>query len=356
MSQKESVLLTGATGNVGGVILEHLLEKTPHDVNIVLRNAAKQIPLFRKRFPKETSSNRLKFTSVPDMTAPGAFDTAAASATAIIHCATPVGSENNDWIQDMVVPTWTIDHNMLTAAQKSSTVKRVIICGTLLQALGPKNLFDPSATITDASYNTTTFEEAKAGPWQNAYMYSKTNAEHKTWAWYEENGGKEGTGFDIVMTLPPMITGRSPQVGWKPSGSSPGGIGRIWSALLETKTAADMDATFPIFMDTDDVARVHVLSLDAEKVPGNWRYLLVSPEIVDVRSVAARMRKEYPELADRLPDVEVDAEGYEKKKAKLAKMDTSKSDEIFGTEWKSAYDSIKEIVLDTVRFEKESRL
>ena len=38
--------------------------------------------------------------------------------------------------------------------------------------------------------------------------------------------------------------------------------------------------------DTDDVARVHVLSLDSEKVPGNRRYLLASPEIVDLRRVA----------------------------------------------------------------------
>ncbi|KAL1606360.1 hypothetical protein SLS60_003762 [Paraconiothyrium brasiliense] len=230
MAQKETVLLTGATGNVGGVILEHLLQTTSDNVNIVLRNAPKQIPLFQERFPSEISTGRLTFTSVPDMTAPGAFDAAAASATAVIHCATPVGSDS-DWVKDMIEPTWTIDHSILTASQESPTVKRVIICGTLLQTLGPYNLFDPSATITDTSYNSTTFEEAKDGPWRNAYMYSKTNAERETWAWYEESGGKEGTGFDIVMLLPPSITGRSPQVGYKPT-AGPGGIGRIYHALL----------------------------------------------------------------------------------------------------------------------------
>lgn len=247
MPRKESILLTGATGNLGGVILEHLLETTPHNVNIVLRNASRQIPLFKERFPAETSKNRLTFTFIPDMTTSGAFDTAAASATAIIHCATPIASKN-DWLNDMILATWTIDHSILTAAKKSSSVKRVVICGTLLQAINYTDVYNPAATITDTSYNTTTFEEGKAGPWSNAYMYSKTNAEKRTWAWYAENGGKAETGFDVVMLLPPMITGRSPQVGWKPSSNSPGGIGSIHHMLLENRKAEGVDKVFPIFM------------------------------------------------------------------------------------------------------------
>lgn len=88
MAQKETVLLTGATGNLGGVVLEHLLLTTNHDVDIVLRNAPKQIPLFREKYASDASTGRLRFTSISDMTAPGVFDAAAASATAIIHCAT----------------------------------------------------------------------------------------------------------------------------------------------------------------------------------------------------------------------------------------------------------------------------
>lgn len=106
--------------------------------------------------------------------------------------------------------------------------------------------------------------------------------------------------------------------------------------------------------DTEDVAKAHILSLDEAKVPGNRRYLLASPEAVDLRSVVARMKHEYPELADMLPDVAIDEEGDKNKKAKLAKIDTSESDVVFGTEWKGAYDSIKEIVLDAVKWAKEN--
>lgn len=97
MPSKETILLTGATGNVGGVILEHILSTTSHVVNVVVRNATKHIPLFHERYPEEISSGRLQFTTVPDMTVQSAFDTAVASASRIVHCATPVGSLNNDW-------------------------------------------------------------------------------------------------------------------------------------------------------------------------------------------------------------------------------------------------------------------
>jgi len=245
MAETESILLTGATGNVGAVILETLFRTTPHSVNIVLRDAAKQIPLFESRFPEETSSSRLTFTPISDMTVPGVFDTAASTATSIIHCATPIAG-NGDWVKNMIETTWNIDHNILLAAKKSPRVTRVIICGTLLQAINYGTLFDPNTTITPSSYNSIPFDKAKDGPWSNAYMYSKTNAEHKTWAWLRENASS--INFDIIMTLPPMITGRSPQVGYKPNGGSPGGVGRIYTALLETKKAEDMDAIFPFFM------------------------------------------------------------------------------------------------------------
>lgn len=103
MTSKESILLTGATGNVGGVILEHIFLTTPHNVNVVVRDAGKHIPLFHERYPEEISSGRLQLTTIPDMAIEHAFDEAAASATKIIHCATPVGSLDNNWEKGMII-------------------------------------------------------------------------------------------------------------------------------------------------------------------------------------------------------------------------------------------------------------
>lgn len=246
MAEQQSILLTGATGNVGGVILEHLLSlPIPPKIMLALRNAPKQIPLFQQRYRTATSTGQLSFASIPDMTVPGAFDEAATSATAIIHAATPLGGED-DFVKSMIEPTWTIDRNVLEGAKKSRTVERVIICGTLLQALNASELFNPSITINESTFNPVTFEEASEGPWRNAYMFSKTNAERKTWEWVEQNKG--AIGFDVVMMLPPMICGRSPQVGFKPTAEGPGGIPRIYNALFVSRKVEDVDFTFPFFL------------------------------------------------------------------------------------------------------------
>jgi len=107
--------------------------------------------------------------------------------------------------------------------------------------------------------------------------------------------------------------------------------------------------------DTDDVARVHIQALDRVRIKGNARYLLASHEIVNLRAVAKRLREEDPRLAEVLPDVELDVEGFEKRKARLARLDLSESDALFGVTWKSAYESIKEIVLDDLRWNEENK-
>lgn len=239
----ESILLTGATGNLGAVTLEHILNSTPHSVNILLRNISTSLEHFTSKYPSAISSGRLTLTSVPDMSVPGVFDGPASSATVIMHIATPLAT--SDFEKNMIDPTWAIDKNVLEAAKKSGNVKRVIICGTILQTLRiDTDLFNSNLTVDESRFNDLTLEEAKnaAVP---AYQYSKTNAERKVWQWMKENEGS--VGFDVVMLLPPMITGRSPQFGYKPSGDSPGGISGVWRALFG-KDADGMTGVFPYWL------------------------------------------------------------------------------------------------------------
>lgn len=104
--------------------------------------------------------------------------------------------------------------------------------------------------------------------------------------------------------------------------------------------------------DTDDVARAHILSLDRSKVPGNERYVLASSELLDLRAIANRLRKENPEWASRIPEMEELPSSH--LQGKFATIDTSKADGVFGTDWKSAFDSVKETVANVIRWEKEN--
>lgn len=243
MAEHQFILLTGATGNLGAVILDQILTTTSHSINAILRKEH-YVPLFKAKYESFISSGRLAFTFIPDMSLPGVFDSPAELADAIIHVATPLGT--GDWVNTMIEPTWAIDKNVLEAAQKSRTVKRVIICGTMLQALDIDQLRNPKAVLNEEGWCSATFEVAKEGPFMNAYPYSKTIAERKTWAWMDEN--KQSVGFDVVMLLPPGITGRSPQVGYTPNEYGPGGIGRIYYALFVGRKAEDLDFMFPFYM------------------------------------------------------------------------------------------------------------
>jgi NADPH-dependent methylglyoxal reductase len=240
---QETILLTGATGNVGAVTLDQLMTTSSHKVNAVIRKAS-YIPLLEKKYPSETANGRLIFTTIPDMTIAGVFDDAASTATAIIHIATPLGVDN--WVEEVIKPTWVIDENVLEAAKKNSSVKRVIICGTILQTLDFPQLFNSDEVLNESSWNHITFDEAKNGPFERAYPYAKTHAERKTWEWMERN--KSSAGFDVVMLLPPSITGRSPQVTFKPNADAPGGIPRLYNALMVNQTAESVDATVPFVL------------------------------------------------------------------------------------------------------------
>ena len=146
---QETILLTGATGNVGAVTLEHLLGLN-HIVHLILRRPS-SITHFKSKFPAAFEAGNILFTVVPDMTVLGVFDKAAATATAIFHIATPLASDN--FVKNMVEPTWKIDLNILEAAKKSGTVKRVVICGTTLQAASYMQFFDPNFTVSEETYN-----------------------------------------------------------------------------------------------------------------------------------------------------------------------------------------------------------
>jgi NADPH-dependent methylglyoxal reductase len=146
---QETILLTGATGNVGAVTLEHLI-RLNHTVHLILRRPS-SISHFKSKFPAAFNAGNLLFTVVPDMAVPGVFDKAAATATVIFHIATPLASDN--FVKNMVEPTWKIDLNVLEAAKKSSTVKRVVICGTILQAASYMQFFDPTLTVSEETYN-----------------------------------------------------------------------------------------------------------------------------------------------------------------------------------------------------------
>lgn len=118
------ILLTGATGNVGSVILEQLMV-TGQSVNAILRSFAKSKAFLKTKYYEAVSSGRLSFTEIPDMAVPNVFYASAANASSIIYVATPLAY--SDLLDSMIEPAWKFNENILNAAAASPTATRVVI-------------------------------------------------------------------------------------------------------------------------------------------------------------------------------------------------------------------------------------
>ena len=232
------ILLTGGTGSVGAHVLEQLLAPGNVTVTVVVRSLTKSRAFLERKYSSQVSNGLLNLLEIPDMSVPHVFDTAARSVDAIIHIATPL-AYSGDLKKLVIDPTWTIDENILTAAKKATSVKRVIITGSIVSTMNLSELAS-DRTITEADYNDIEPKDALGHP-SAAYMYAKTAAEHHAWAFMKT----EKPGFDLVALLAPSITGRCIQEGFVPDKTALGGMASIYNALFDVEKIGFI---FPYFM------------------------------------------------------------------------------------------------------------
>lgn len=219
MSDK-TILLTGASGSLGAMILEKLIEGG-YQVNVVLRSFAKSKAFYEEKYSKSVSAGDLTFTEIPDLATPGTFDEPLSKAYAFIHVATPIGY--SDFENTVFKPAKAITENILSAATKSTTLKRIVFTGSVAAAAKFPDVLFAGKTISNKDFNDITFEQALEDPF-NSYQYSKTKAEQQVWKFIEEEKPK----FDVIFHLAPAITGRTIQANWKSTKQEMGGISGIY--------------------------------------------------------------------------------------------------------------------------------
>jgi NADPH-dependent methylglyoxal reductase len=220
-----SILLTGATGMLGAVILEQLI-RDGHKVNAVVRSLAKSQDAISQTYPSAVKSGQLTFTEIPDMTVPGSFDNAVQNTSEFIHAATPLGDDN--FLETVIKPASQITFNVLSRAAKSKTVRRVIITGSIVATFKvPDELFS-GRTISEKEFNNSSLEESTSAL-RKAYSYSKVTSEKEAWAWMKKNKPN----FDLIYLLAPSITGRSIQPGFKATKGHLGGIPSFYRGIFD---------------------------------------------------------------------------------------------------------------------------
>lgn len=178
-NQQRTILITGATGYVGGQIVREALSKGYH-VRIAARTTTSASKV-TSDFPEHAS--QLSTVIVPDITKAESFEEAFTTGTnkitGVIHTASPFVLAPEDNVRDLLEPAIRGSVAILEAAKRwgSGSVKGVVATSSFASIVDIGLGKRPGYTYTEADWNPMTYEEAARADGVTAYCASKALAE-----------------------------------------------------------------------------------------------------------------------------------------------------------------------------------
>lgn len=265
------IVLTGGTGYLGSQILSYLLENG-YAVRLAVRNKEK----FENEFSKliDIYSSQVTLFEA-DLLDESSFDEAMEGAKGVIHCASPFkisGVKNSK--QELIDPAVKGTRNVLTAANRSSTVVKVVLTSSIAAVYG--DAIDKQL-IKEDSFNESHWNKTSSLSHQ-AYSYSKTLAEEEGWKIADK------ASFQLVTINPGFILG--PALTKRKDSESIS----IMLDLLNGKYSSGIPLLYFGFVDVRDCAKAHVLALENDTCKG--RHICVG-ENSNMLEVAKVIKKEY---------------------------------------------------------------
>jgi nucleoside-diphosphate-sugar epimerase len=196
IDRSKPVLVTGATGYVAGWLVKKLLEEGL-TVHAAVRNPddQKKIGPLQELAAKTPGSIRF-FRS--DLLTPGSYAEAMAGCALVFHTASPFVTAVSDPQKELVDPALLGTRNVLEEANRSESVKRVVLTSSCAAIYGDNIDITraPNGVYTEAIWNTSSSLE------HGAYSYSKTVAEREAWAICEQQSR-----WDLVVINPSLVLG-----------------------------------------------------------------------------------------------------------------------------------------------------
>lgn len=250
------VLVTGASGYVAGWLIKGLLDKGL-TVHATVRNVLNPKSTAHLQKLADQSSGKIYFFNA-DLLQEGAFDEAMKGCELVFHTASPFVVLNyKDAEADIVRPAVDGTRNVLNAANRTSSVKRVVLTSSIAAAYGDaaeikltkSNSFDESHWNTSSSVD------------YQPYPYSKVAAERE--AWKIANQQKR---WDLVCVNPALVMGPSLTT------SSQSGSIEVLQQFGDGTTRMGVPPMWNGIVDVRDVASAHIA---AGLIPkANGRYII----------------------------------------------------------------------------------
>lgn len=331
------VLLTGATGLIGFRVLRELL-KGDYRVRITVRSEEKAKTVFSNPVIEGISlEDRLTTTIVTDVTADGAFDQALQDVTYVIHVGSPVPVPGYDPLNQIWKPTVNGTANLLGAALKFPSIKRVIVTSSIVANMAP--MPDPSATVTAASrFQLPGIPEPFSDVFQ-AYVLGKITELNSTDLFVEKNKPH----FSLAHVVPGYVYGRDELV--LDAGTA---LSKPSSCGILLRSVSGIDSPGPLhggYVHIDDLAQVFIKALELQPTPETPRSFGACTNI-DYSVTWDIVEKEFPQAV---------AEGVFKRANMLTlpiSYDSSETEKVLGIKFRPYEDAIKDVVqlyLDRLR-------
>ncbi|OBT94537.1 hypothetical protein VE01_07271 [Pseudogymnoascus verrucosus] len=279
------IVITGVSGYIGFKTMYMALAQG-YQVRAIVRREEQIEKL--KNHPKVTNAENLSFVVVPDLVAKDAFAGVFDGAKAIVHLASPLAKETDDYERDIVKPARDLLMAVLEAAIHITTLRRIVVTSSAVSLIPMEWLgtSDTETVFTERDINsnpTRPFHSA-----MEAYWASKAFARLSTNKFIEERKPH----FDIVGLLPSVVLGPEDLA----TGNSTLLVGTR-AMLVPVLQGAKLDMPLvgtPVHVD--DVARAHVDAIKPS-VPGNADYVLSSDgeEGIEWDSMTDIARKYFPD-------------------------------------------------------------
>jgi nucleoside-diphosphate-sugar epimerase len=260
IDKTKPVLVTGGSGYMASWIVKMLLEEGIN-VNATVRDPLDVQKVEHLTTLAKASAGKLKLFKA-DLLDSGSFDKPMEGCELVMHTASPffiTRAKNPE--EELIRPAKEGTRNVLEAAKRTPTVKRVVLTSSVAAVYGDNVdiKLAPGGLFTEKEWNVTSSAE------HNPYPYSKTMAEREAWAI-----AKQQDRWDLVTINPGWIIGPSLskrkdsmsistmiQLG---DGTFKTGVPELWNGIADVR----------------DVASAHIKAGFTPKASG--RHIIVSGE------------------------------------------------------------------------------
>jgi nucleoside-diphosphate-sugar epimerase len=267
----KTALVTGASGYIGSWVCKFLLEEG-YSVRATVRNTTKTERYAHLQAIADAGKGRLEFREA-DLLQEGAFDDAAKGCDVVYHIASPFINQVKNPQRELIDPALLGTRNVLHAANRSGTVKKVILTSSAAAIYG--DVQDMSrqglSVLTEEQWNTTSSLE------HVPYSYSKLLAEKEAWA----IAGAQDQ-WQLVVLNPTFVLGPS----LAPVSDSESI--KLVRDMLKGKYATGVPDLYFGFVDVRDVAKAHLLAEQNPKAQGRYIICNKAMPILEIGQLIAK--------------------------------------------------------------------